>query len=78
MIMWSMLGKRPLDVLAWESFGKDWVKDVVDQLKIKEAKVHLADYGHIVNLNDLNSNALPLGSLIKSVACSPGLPLNLM
>ena len=56
MIMWSMLGKRPLDVLAWESFGKDWVKDVVDQLKIKEAKIHIADYGYIVNLNDLNFN----------------------
>ena len=33
MLLWNLLGERPVDVLAWESFGNDWVKDVVDQLK---------------------------------------------
>ena len=32
--MWCLLGQRGVDVLAWENFGKDWVIDVVDELKI--------------------------------------------
>ena len=35
MLLWNLLGERPVDVLAWESFGNDWVKDIVDQLKIE-------------------------------------------
>ncbi len=54
MLLWSLLGERAVDVLAWESFGKDWVKDIVDQLQLKNTKVHLADYGDIVNLSCLN------------------------
>ncbi|MBB5720602.1 phosphoserine aminotransferase [Loktanella ponticola] len=53
MAMWSMLGERPAEMVAWESFGAGWVTDVVKQLKI-EAKTHTADYGHIVDMSALN------------------------
>ncbi|HBM59871.1 MAG TPA: phosphoserine transaminase, partial [Citreicella sp.] len=49
MAMWSMLGARKAEMLAWESFGAGWVTDVVKQLKI-DAEVKTADYGHIVDL----------------------------
>src|SRR5262249_50850848 len=41
--LWSMLGPRPVDVFAWESFGKDWVTDCVKQLKPLEARSFVAD-----------------------------------
>ena len=37
MAMWSLLGPRPVDALAWESFGEGWVTDIVKQLKLKDA-----------------------------------------
>jgi phosphoserine aminotransferase len=49
MAMWSMLGARKVEMLAWESFGAGWVTDVVKQLKL-DAKVTTADYGEIVDL----------------------------
>ncbi|HEX4710320.1 phosphoserine transaminase [Phenylobacterium sp.] len=49
MAMWSMLGPRPVQLLAFESFGKDWVTDVVKQLKI-EAEVLDAPYGELPDL----------------------------
>ncbi len=49
MAMWSMLGARKAEMLAWESFGAGWVTDVVKQLKI-DAEVKTADYGQIVDL----------------------------
>ena len=52
--MWCMLGERGIDILAWENFGKDWVTDVVDQLKIKDRNVHLADYGDLPDLSKVN------------------------
>ena len=36
--LWSLLGLKGVDILAWENFGKDWVTDVVNQLKIKDVK----------------------------------------
>jgi len=49
MALWSLLGARPVEMLAWESFGAGWVTDVVKQLKL-DAKVSVAPYGRIVDL----------------------------
>ena len=46
--LWSLLGPRPVEMLAWESFGEGWVTDVVKQLKL-QAKVRVAPYGQIVD-----------------------------
>ena len=54
MALWSMLGSRPVDVLAWESFGIDWAEDVVKQLKIKDARVLKAPYGRLPDLSEVN------------------------
>jgi phosphoserine aminotransferase len=54
MAMWSMLGARGVDVLAWESFGKDWVTDVVKQLKLRDARVMDAPYGALPDLSKVN------------------------
>jgi phosphoserine aminotransferase len=54
MAMWSMLGARPVDMVAWESFGKDWITDVVKQLKLKDARQITADYGHLPDLSQVN------------------------
>ncbi|HEX2840541.1 phosphoserine transaminase [Hyphomicrobium sp.] len=48
--MWSLLGARGVDVLAWESFGKGWVTDIVKHLKIADARIHEADYGALPDL----------------------------
>eukprot|EP01037_Dinobryon_pediforme_P038880 gene38880-47160_t len=54
MAMWSLLGARGVDMLAWESFGEGWVTDVVKQLKLKDARVLKAGYGDIVDLSTVN------------------------
>ena len=53
MAMWSLLGERPVQMVAWESFGAGWVTDVVKQLKI-DATSHVADYGEIVDMAALD------------------------
>ncbi len=53
MALWSMLGERPVEMLAWESFGKGWVTDVIKQLRL-DAKVHEADYGKLPDLSVVN------------------------
>ena len=50
MALWSMLGARGIDVLAWESFGEGWVTDIVKQLKLPNVRTLTADYGKIVDL----------------------------
>ncbi|WP_299735860.1 phosphoserine transaminase [uncultured Roseobacter sp.] len=55
MAMWSLLGERPAEMVAWESFGAGWVTDVAKQLKIDHT-VHTADYGEIVDMAALNYN----------------------
>ncbi len=45
MCMWSMLGQRAVDIFAWESFGKDWVTDAVNELKLPACEIHAGDYG---------------------------------
>ncbi|MBV68825.1 MAG: phosphoserine transaminase [Pelagibacterales bacterium] len=56
MLLWNLLGKKPVDVLAWESFGNDWVKDIVNQLIVPNTRVLKADYGEIVDLSQVNFN----------------------
>ncbi|MBP5976856.1 phosphoserine transaminase [Brasilonema sp. CT11] len=54
MALWSLLGKYPLDILAWESFGLEWVKDVVDELKLPNLNVLKATYGSLPDLNQVD------------------------
>ena len=53
MALWSLLGERKVEMLAWESFGAGWVTDVVKQLKI-DAEVKTADYGEIVDFAEID------------------------
>ncbi|GJM02202.1 MAG: phosphoserine aminotransferase [Rhodomicrobium sp.] len=48
--MWSLLGERGVDILAWESFGKGWVTDVTKQLKLDDVRVMDAEYGELPDL----------------------------
>ncbi|MAG96143.1 MAG: phosphoserine transaminase [Alphaproteobacteria bacterium] len=54
MALWSLLGARGVDVLAWESFGKGWVTDVVKQLKLDDVRVLEADYGELPDLGEVD------------------------
>jgi phosphoserine aminotransferase len=49
--LWSMLGQRGVDILAWESFGQSWVTDVKKQLKLEDCRVFSADYGALPDLS---------------------------
>jgi len=52
MAMWSLLGARPVDVFAWESFGEEWVSDAVEQLKIADCRIHVGrPYGALPDLS---------------------------
>jgi len=48
--LWSLLGPRGVDVLAWESFGRGWANDVVKQLRLADVRVIEADYGELPDL----------------------------
>ncbi|HJR57346.1 MAG TPA: phosphoserine transaminase [Rhizomicrobium sp.] len=52
MAMWSMLGARPLDLFAWESFSEDWVTDAVKQLRLPNTRTFKAPYGELPALNE--------------------------
>lgn len=52
--MWSLLGCKGVDVLAWENFGKDWVIDVLEQLKIENVNSYVSDYGKLPDLDKVN------------------------
>jgi len=52
--MWSLLGCKGVDVLAWENFGKDWVIDVLEQLKIENVNSYVSDYGKLPDLSKVN------------------------
>jgi len=54
MAMWTMLGARGVDALAWESFGKGWVSDAVKQLKLEDCRVIEADYGDLPDLSNVD------------------------
>ncbi|MBL9012283.1 MAG: phosphoserine transaminase [Alphaproteobacteria bacterium] len=53
MALWSLLGPRKVDMIAWESFGKDWITDVVKQLKL-EARQITAPYGKLPDLSTVD------------------------
>ncbi|QFT82842.1 Phosphoserine aminotransferase [Roseovarius sp. THAF27] len=55
MAMWSLLGERKVEMLAWESFGAGWVTDAVKQLKL-DAEVKTAEYGEIVDLSGVDTD----------------------
>ena len=54
MSLWSMLGAREVDILAWESFGNGWVMDVEKQLKLPNTRVLEAEYGKLPNLSEVD------------------------
>ena len=54
MAMWNLLGSRPVEVLSWEVFGKDWKKDVEEQLKIPGSIYHDVEFGLLPDLENIN------------------------
>lgn len=56
MALWSLLGQRGVDLLAWESFGTGWISDVVKQLKLPDVRTFEADYGEIVDLSAVDTD----------------------
>mgnify|MGYP001028099705 FL=1 len=54
MIMWSVLGARPVDIFAWESFGSGWLTDATKQLKLDELNSYTADYGLLPDMSQAN------------------------
>ncbi len=54
MAMWTMLGQRGVDALAWESFGEGWVTDITKQLKLKDARIMKAEYGKLPDLSKVD------------------------
>ena len=54
MTLWSMLGARPVTMLAWESFGEGWISDVQKELKLKDVTVLKAPYGELPDLSKVD------------------------
>src|ERR1700756_2575542 len=57
MALWSLLGARPVTMLAWESFGEGWVSDVQKELKLKDVKVLKAAYGELPDLSKVDPDS---------------------
>ncbi len=57
MALWSMLGPRPVTVLAWESFGEGWVTDITKQLKLEDVTVLKAGYGELPDLSKVDPSS---------------------
>jgi phosphoserine aminotransferase len=57
MALWSLLGPRPVTVLAWESFGEGWVTDITKQLKLKNVTVLKAGYGELPDLSKVDASS---------------------
>ena len=66
MALWSLLGARGVDVLAWESFGSGWVTDITKQLKL-DARVFTADYGELPDLSRVDFSSTDSTSLVAHV-----------
>jgi len=56
MALWSMLGARGVDMLAWESFGEGWVTDVAKQLKLDDVRIIKAGYGELPDLSQVDTD----------------------
>lgn len=56
MALWSLLGSRGVDVLAWESFGQEWVTDIISQLRIGDTRTMIADYGDLPELGQVDAS----------------------
>jgi phosphoserine aminotransferase len=54
MALWSLLGPRGVDVLAWEAFSREWVVDIVEQLKLPDTRALLAPYGDLPDLGQVD------------------------
>jgi phosphoserine aminotransferase len=54
MALWSLLGPRGVDVLAWDSFSQDWVTDIVEQIKLKDVRAMVAPYGELPDLSKVD------------------------
>ncbi|MDG3087973.1 phosphoserine transaminase [Vibrio hannami] len=54
MVLWSMLGERPVDIFSWESFGEGWFADISKQLKLDEVNHYDADYGKLPDMSQAN------------------------
>jgi phosphoserine aminotransferase len=54
MVMWSLLGPKPLDIFSWESFGKGWFTDVSKQLKLEQVNHYSSDYGQLPDMSQAN------------------------
>ncbi|MGF1560936.1 MAG: phosphoserine transaminase [Geminicoccaceae bacterium] len=55
MAMWTLMGARGADILAWESFGKGWLTDALKQLKLEDCRTFEADYGDLPDLSQTDS-----------------------
>ena len=64
MALWSLLGARGVDVLAWESFGEGWVTDIVKQLKLADVRALKAPYGELARSHE--------ASISTTTSSSPG------
>src|SRR5262250_2318406 len=54
MALWSLLGARPVTVLAWESFGEGWVTDITKQLKLTDVRMLKSAYGELPDLSKVD------------------------
>nr|WP_086939891.1 phosphoserine transaminase [Thaumasiovibrio occultus] len=54
MAMWNLLGERPVDICAWESFGKEWLTDITKQLKLADTRTFVAEYGELPDFSQTN------------------------
>lgn len=52
--MWNMLGQRPLDIIFFESFGKDWYKNATNQLRLENVREFSADFGKFPDISEVN------------------------
>jgi phosphoserine aminotransferase len=55
MALWTMLGARGVDVLAWESFGEGWITDIAKQLKLDDVRMFRADYGQLPDFSKIDT-----------------------